>query len=450
MKKIILLNSPIYNKKVADSEDYLPPLGLGYIATYLKKNGIDVKILDCVYNNLTINEILGVIEKEKPDFVGVNIFSVNMELVKEIIEKCKTKTSFIVGGKSAKFMYNDIINFNTDNSITVTIGEGEYITLDIVNECVKQESIVKNKKDRKVYCVDGNSIYFPADISKLELDRSFFEDRRTKNIYGKEEEAIVTSRECLYNCAFCGGARSLNRDVPVRVRGEQDIIEELKQIQKIHPGTQSIRILDDLFLKNEDSIKMAIRIFKQFPFEWRAMAHIKSLQGSEELFSQLEKSGCRELEIGIESGNENMRKRIHKIGTTAEIYEVISKILENGINVKGYFMYGFPNETKEQCKDTYILAAKLTECAKNKKGKFRTSAFQFRPYHGTELYNILNKKITYKHNDSLDVLKGRSQFNFMAENFSACSQEFINKIVIETNKLGSEIEAENDREDKEL
>lgn len=99
MKKIILLNSPIYNKKVADSEDYLPPLGLGYIATYLKKNGIDVKILDCVYKNLTINEILGVIEKEKPDFVGVNIFSVNMELVKEIIEKCKTKTSFIVGGK---------------------------------------------------------------------------------------------------------------------------------------------------------------------------------------------------------------------------------------------------------------------------------------------------------------------------------------------------------------
>ena len=223
----------------------------------------DVKILDCVYENLTINEILGIIEKEKPDFVGVNIFSANMELVKEIIERCKTKTNFIVGGKSTKFMYNDIINFNTDNSITVTIGEGEYITLDIVNECVKQESIIKNQNNRKVYYVDGSSIYFPANISELELDRSFFENR------------IVTSRECLYNCAFCGGARSLNRDVPVRVRSEQIIIEELKKIQQMHPGTQSIRILDDLFLKNEDSIKMVIRIFKQFPFEWRAMAHIK-------------------------------------------------------------------------------------------------------------------------------------------------------------------------------
>ena len=107
-------------------------------------------------------------------------------------------------------------------------------------------------------------------------------------------------------------------------------------------------------------------------------------------------------------------------------------------------------ENKEQCRDTYILAAKLAECSKNKKGKFRTSAFLFRPYHGTELYNMLNKKITYKHNDSLDVLKGRSQFNFMSENFSECSQEFINKIVIETNNLGSGIETENDREDKEL
>ena len=236
--KVILINSPIYNKKVADSEDYLPPLGLGYIATSLKENGIDVKIVDAVNSNLTVEEIVELISKDAPDFVGTNIFSINYELVKQIIEQCKTKTSFIVGGKSTKFLYKDIVNFNSENEIIVTIGEGELITPDIVKGCVKEQSILGEYINRKIYKVDENSVYLPRDISKLKLDRTFFEDRDTINAYGKIEEAIVTSRECLYNCAFCGGARSLNKDVPVRERNAEDIIGELTEIKKTHPNTQ--------------------------------------------------------------------------------------------------------------------------------------------------------------------------------------------------------------------
>lgn len=81
--KALLLNSPIYNKKVADKEDFLSPLGLGYIATQLKNDGIDVKIIDCVNDNLTVDEILNVISIEKPNTVGINIFSVNFDLVKK-------------------------------------------------------------------------------------------------------------------------------------------------------------------------------------------------------------------------------------------------------------------------------------------------------------------------------------------------------------------------------
>ena len=41
MKKFILLNSPIFEETTNEKEDYLPPLGLGYIATYLEKSKID-------------------------------------------------------------------------------------------------------------------------------------------------------------------------------------------------------------------------------------------------------------------------------------------------------------------------------------------------------------------------------------------------------------------------
>lgn len=437
--KVILFNSPIYNKKVADKEDFLPPLGLGYIATQLKNEGINVKIIDCVNDNLTVDEILNIIDNEKPDTVGINIFSVNFDLVKRIIESCYTKTNFIVGGKSTKFLVDDILNFKTDNNVSVVIGEGEYITIDIVRNCVKEQPKVK-KENKVIYEVSGNSIYIPRNISELELDRSFFENRMLVNKYQKVEQAIVTSRECLHNCAFCGGARSLNQDVPVRERDKKSILRELIQIKEMFPETESIRILDDLFLKNRNSILKAISIFGEFDFEWRAMAHIKSLQGSEDLFEMLKNSGCRELEIGIESGNEKIRSLIHKVGSIEEIYNVITKILDSGINVKAYFMYGFPNETITQCNDTYSLALKLYNYSLNSSGKFMTSAFQFRPYHGTELYKLLNQKISYEHNDELNELVGRKQFNFMAGNFSNCTTEEINRFVIETNKLDGELE----------
>lgn len=437
--KVLLFNSPIYNKKVADNEDFLPPLGLGYIATQLKNEKIDVRIIDCVNENLTVDEIVSIIDNEKPDAVGINIFSINFDLVKRIIESCHTKTNFIVGGKSTKFLCNDIINFKTDNNISVVIGEGEYITADIVKSCVKEQPKVK-KGNKVIYEVSASSIYLPRNISSLELDRSFFKNRMIVNKYQKDEQAIVTSRECLYNCAFCGGARSLNKDVPVRERNIESILRELIKIKQEIPKTESIRILDDLFLKNRESILKAISVFEKFDFEWRAMAHIKSLQGSEDLFKKLMVSGCRELEIGIESGNEEIRKLIHKIGSVEEIYNVITKLLDSGINVKGYFMYGFPNETITQCKDTYLLALKLYNYSLNSYGKFMASAFQFRPYHGTELYDLLNQKISYEHNDELDELIGRKQFNFMAGNFSNCTTEEVNRFVIETNKLNGILE----------
>ena len=84
-------------------------------------------------------------------------------------------------------------------------------------------------------------------------------------------------------------------------------------------------------------------------------------------------------------------------------------------------------------------------------GKFRTSAFQFRPYHGTKLYNDLNQDITYEHNDNLNFMIGRQQFNFMAKNFSKCSQEQIEEFVSKTNSLGRNKNIkENDRAGIEL
>lgn len=68
MKKFLLLNSPIFWDSTKEDEQYLSPLGLGYIATYLDKAGIEVELVDCVKNRISVEQIVDLINKRNPDF----------------------------------------------------------------------------------------------------------------------------------------------------------------------------------------------------------------------------------------------------------------------------------------------------------------------------------------------------------------------------------------------
>ncbi|MDR0975434.1 MAG: radical SAM protein [Christensenellaceae bacterium] len=436
MAKVLLLNSPIFNEKQLTKEDYLPPIGLGYIATNLEQNNIPVEILDAVHENLTIDEIVEILKQKQPNFVGVNIFSINQNLVKQIIENYKGDTTWLLGAKTVQSLYKEFPQYNTKNKIIGVIGEADLITADIINNNVKEKPSF-SQGNTTIYSVGKNSFYYPHDISQLKLDRRLFADRVIKNPYGLQEDVLVGSRGCVYNCAFCGGARSLNKSVAPRVRNIESLKQEIIEIKKLNPQVECIRMLDDLFLRNRKSIEQAIELFTKSNLQWRAMAHINVFKGNLDLLERLKESGCVELEIGIESGNDKMREVIHKEGSVMDVKSVVGSLLDNGLNVKGYFMYGLPNETLQQATDSFVLANELHEYSQSTLGNFKTSAFQFRPYHGTELFaNLgLNSNQEYKHIESQNDMIGRQQFNFMAENYSQCSQQEIDELVIKTNSL---------------
>ena len=97
MKKCILINSPIFWDAAAEGENYLSPLGLGYIATYVEKAGIQVEILDAVKQRKSVEDIVKYIEEKQPDYVGINIFTQNYKLVKAICEQTKVKCEWFIG-----------------------------------------------------------------------------------------------------------------------------------------------------------------------------------------------------------------------------------------------------------------------------------------------------------------------------------------------------------------
>lgn len=438
MKKFVLINSPLFWERTNEEEEYLSPLGLGYIATYLKKVGLEVLLLDSVKERLGVEDILKQVSEIKPEFVGINVFTQNYELVQYIIEKMSIQCECFVGGQVVKSIYETILDWKTSNKVNIIIGEGELIIPAIVLENCKEKPI-EHLDNKFVYKVDMNSQYFPEDISKIYLDRSFLKDEIINNHYGEKEAAIITSRGCAYDCAFCGGARGLNKDISIRMKDVESVKHEIAEICDLYPDLKSIRILDDLFLGNETSISQAADIFQEFSqLHWRGMVHVLSLIKCLDKIQLLKNCNCKELFVGIESGSNTIRKRINKLGDISSVISVIRELLIHGIDVKGYFMYGFPDETQEDMEETYKLACELRNISEKCEGTFRPSVFQFRPYHGTRLYNeILEKGIDIPncHYNSSYTLKGRSQFNFCSGNYSRVPDEILDEYIVKTQKI---------------
>lgn len=439
---IVILNSPLFREKnPLYDEDSLPPLGLGYIATNLENKGFEVQLIDAVYQQIPFESLLSTLNHIKPEYLAINIFTTNYDIVKDLVEAIKFRTHIIIGGLSTKGLHSEIVGWKTNNLLDIVIGDGELITSDIINNTLNEKPFISRKK-RRVFKVFGNSKYFVKDISDVPLNRNFFLNEPIKHPFKFQEANIIASRGCIYNCTFCAAARSLNKEYPIRERSVASIKSELNDIKLKYPKVSSIRVLDDLFLKNTRSLETAIEVFRSFDFKWRSMAHVMTFQRADEtLMRKLKESGCNELFIGIESGSPQILKSINKTSNTSVIIRNSSKVLKAGIGIKGYFIYGFPEESREDMQMTYKLACELKKIAIKYGSNFRTSVFQYRPYHATEIYHSLisegNQLIVenISPNKQLSDLVGRIQFNFHSGNYSKVALSLIHDYIYRTTNL---------------
>lgn len=434
----LMINSPLFRNPQEQYDEVLPPIWLWYICTNLKDNWFNVELFDAVAWKKPLDEIIDYIEHWNFSNVWLNIFSTNHKLVEEIVTRVSRKVTFFIWWAFTKSNYSDIANWNTHNDINVVIWEADTIVSSIILWDMDESPIFQNW-NKKVYKVDKDSKYFPWDISPLNIDREFFEYEPTVNIKsGNLEWNIIVSRWCVYDCAFCSAAISLNKWSKIRIRTPESVRKEISQIIELHPEVKSIRVLDDLFLRTPRSISEAIEIFSWFDLEWRAMAHIQSFRRvDEDLLKKMKESWCSELSIWIESWNDEMLKKINKANTQQEVRDTIERIFKSWVWVKWYFIIWFPWETKQQIEDTHNLARYLKELSLKYWVSFRLSVFQFRPYHWTQLYfDLLEKWHTIddiRPSDSI-LTKKVWEYDFWNWNFSWVSDLDV-KYYIEKTRL---------------
>ncbi|WP_236568003.1 MULTISPECIES: radical SAM protein [unclassified Nocardiopsis] len=246
---------------------------------------------------------------------------------------------------------------------------------------------------------------------------------------GRWEANMVGARGCPYDCSFCGAAVSANPDVTIRVRRPGNVVAEMEYLRD-SLGVTAFRFVDDLFLGAKRVITSMMTGFSRAHVGdwavWDATGRINVLHRVDDTtLDLLVANGLREVALGIESGSERVLAYIDKRITQDMIRSVVRRLVTRGINVKGYFIVGFPTETRAEMAQTVDLVRQLWDLTDSAPGRFRSSVFEFRPYPGTPEWGRLLATGLYTPEQLLDYtavdltdqgvdegMRQRDEFNF--------------------------------------
>lgn len=382
------------------------PLGLLSLSSSLAEEGFGVKIIDGVVKK-DWKKILKSELQENPVCIGVT--SMTGPQIKNALEisrfvKENSDAPVVWGGVHASLLpkqtlENPYIDF-------VVKGEGEVTFCELVKALKKGKSLkgvkgVWYKKAGKIY---NNPDRPFVDLNKLpELSYQFVnpKDYVTKGA----ELNIESSRGCANKCAFCinqsfnfGKKRALNVD---KVIGRIKYTTDFFKCNMIH-------FIDLNFFSDLKRVKdIAERIAVELPdVSWEGQGHTNDLTKlNKNYIGLLERSNCRVIEVGVESGSPRMLKLLKKNLSLNSVLSFNKVLRSSSIAPKYFFMCGFPTETDVDLQKTIGLVLKLLK--ENKKAGI-VAIFCYTPYPHTELFE-LSKKFGFRPPSNLE---GWSGFNW--------------------------------------
>lgn len=225
------------------------------------------------------------------------------------------------------------------------------------------------------------------------------------NLYPPKAFAnIFATRGCPYNCFFCGSRKIWSRKV--RFRSVGNVINEIKGLQKL--GLKFVHFDDDPFGINKKYITdLCNALTLNCPeIKWGCEMHVKLVD--EQTISMMKLAGCSAIQIGIESGNNEILSAMRKDITVEEALAACEIIKKQGIELETFFMVGFPQETKDTLNNT-IAAMKKAKCDS-------ICYSIFTPYPGTEAFEFCKKNGLIKDDFNVSLYNHQSPANCFSMN----------------------------------
>src|SRR3989338_788674 len=106
------------------SDHIQPSLGLGYLATAIRDKA-DIKLLDCIKDNVRIREFVQIIRSYKPDFVGFQCYTFDLKFIKEALRECKCFNAgmvTVIGGPHPSAVPKESFEYFKDSLDFIFVG----------------------------------------------------------------------------------------------------------------------------------------------------------------------------------------------------------------------------------------------------------------------------------------------------------------------------------------
>ena len=166
---------------------------------------------------------------------------------------------------------------------------------------------------------------------------------------------VVPSRGCPAGCKFC--IKHVSYNYSVRVRSAENIMAELWGLKKL--GINNVMMYADLFTVNRDQVVSICKAMIEEKIDMKWICNSRVDYVDEEMLSLMGQAGCHMISWGIESGSEEILKRIHKGADPNKAKQALTWAKKAGIKNFGYFIIGLPGETVETIQQTIAFSKKL-------------------------------------------------------------------------------------------
>lgn len=449
------------------------PMGILYIASYLRKEGISADIYDARTDfdfdlirkykagnpfrfGATEDRIRHIISETRPKIIGIScmfLTRVNDALLLcDLIKEYQKDIYIVLGGASCSILKEELL-MQSENVDAVVLGEGEEVFNEFVSRLLQGDelsdvdSIIYRKHDQII-----SKHPFPAVVKDLqampEPDYQLLEMEKYFQLLqlnllpriswiGNEMNravSITTSRGCPYRCIFC--TRKLHNTLKWRSESPQSIAHRIQRLKNDY-NISHIYFEDDsanISIERFESILDHL-IEMKLDITWSAPNGIRAEGLSEKIVKKCVDSGCISLQVGIESGDQKILNNVVK--KRLDLEEVIRGIRachKFGLDIGAFFIIGFPGETYGNIFNTIKLILKL-----NFRYLCRIHLSVASPMRGTELHELsVNggylKKVTEGWKIS-DIITGKAKSHskidvIETEHFSYPSLKRIHTVVM--------------------
>ena len=365
-------------------------LGLGYLSASVKKAGHMSSLIHIV-KPIAKEEFYEKIDYHQPDLIAFSSMSHQYDMVRQLASWLKDEYNIpvIYGGVHPSINSEECIN--TTGIDMICIGEGEKVLVELLNrmdngEDIKDIDSIWVKEDGKIY---RNKVAdLVEDIDEFPIpDREVFD---YKNLWDYRERVLIVfaTRGCPFNCSYCIN-HQYRRLYPnykkyVRFRRPEKIIEEIKLLRDRYPEMRYIIFLDDSFCVKKSWLKDFLPLYKsEIGMPFYANTSINLLD--EEVISCCVDAGVKEFAVGIESGNNTIRREVlGRKMSNEKILEIFRIANRYNLRLSSYNMVGIPNETLENTLETVKINAKVDSSAQH--------VAILQPYKFTDLYDLCKRE----------------------------------------------------------